>query len=154
MIVKSLQEFYDCFEIGRPIIAFDHGQKKIGVALSTPDHKFSMPHKLITENVLDKQLKECTKTIVETNSCAIVVGLPLNMNCTESEQTKIVQKFTDALAKLTSLPIYLQDERLTSKTADNLLKTFGLKRKKRNEFDDPVAANLILETILLSVKNI
>lgn len=48
----------------------------------------------------------------------------------------------------------MQDERLTSKLANNLLKSFGLNRKKRDAQDDLTAASLILETTLESVKRL
>ena len=92
--------------------------------------------------------------IVKNNICAIVVGLPVNMDGTSSSQAKIVTSFVNKLAKETNLPIYLQDERLTSKAADNMLKDMGFNRRQRNERDDMAAASLILETVLESVKKI
>jgi putative Holliday junction resolvase len=72
------------------------------------------------------------------------------MDGTKSEQTTIVEKFAEKLEKRTNLPIFFQDERLTSRAADNLLKSFGIKRKNRNESDDLTAASMILETTLKS----
>lgn len=86
----------------------------------------------------------------EKNISAIVIGLPINMDGTKSEQTILTEKFAEKLEKRSNLPIFLQDERLTSKAADNLLKGFGLKRKDRNNQDDLAAASLILETVLNS----
>ena len=88
------------------------------------------------------------------NICAIVVGLPVNMDGTNSEQTKIVVNFVNKLAKKTNLPIYLQDERLTSKAADSLLRNMGFNRKQRNERDDMAAASMILETTLESARRL
>ena len=62
--------------------------------------------------------------------------------------------FVNKLAKETNLPIYLQDERLTSRAADNMLKNMGFNRRQRNQRDDMAAASLILETVLESVKKI
>ena len=62
--------------------------------------------------------------------------------------------FVDKLAKKTNLPIYLQDERLTSKAADSLLRNMGFNRKQRNERDDMAAASMILETTLESAKRL
>ena len=76
------------------------------------------------------------------------------MDGTESEQTKIVINFVGKLAKKTNLPIYLQDERLTSKAADSLLRNMGFNRKQRNERDDMAAASMILETTLESAKRL
>ena len=58
------------------------------------------------------------------------------------------------LIKKTNLPVYLLDERLTSRAADSMLKNMGLNRRQRNERDDMVAASMILETALESVKKL
>lgn len=151
MLLNSPQEFSTQIKNGKPLISFDLGTKKIGIALSTPDHKLAMPHSIITVNNQGNIAKQCLEVITNNNCCGIVIGLPLNMNGSISTQTENAQKFANQLAQLTDLPILLQDERLTSKTADNLLKSFGLKRKERNNIDDKVAASLILETVLILI---
>lgn len=154
MQIITLQELSAQLQYGKPIICFDFGAKKIGVALSTPDHLICMPHSIIRESSAAKQLDACSKAVLQHNVCAIIVGLPLNMDGTENEQTNNVRKFAEKLAVKSGIDVYLQDERMTSKTADNLLKTIGMNRKSRNAKDDSVAANLILETTLnlLSMK--
>jgi putative Holliday junction resolvase len=154
MIIHTLQEFCKFFQQGRPIVSIDYGVKKIGIAISTPDHQISMPLQIISGDSEKKKLQEIVQLTKEKNICAIVVGLPINMDATHSDQTLIVEKFTEKLQNRTNLPIFMQDERLTSKTADNMLKEFGMKRKERNNSDDLVAASLILETALNSSKNL
>jgi len=154
MIITSLQEFYSFFELSKPLLAIDYGNKKIGLAISSPDHKIAMPHSIITAVDDKEKLRRIIDFIVKNNICAIVVGLPVNMDGTSSSQAKIVTSFVNKLAKETNLPIYLQDERLTSKAADNMLKNMGFNRRQRNERDDMAAASLILETVLESVKKI
>ncbi len=154
MIISSLQEFYSFFELNKPLIAIDYGNKKIGLAISSPDHAIAMPHSIIVSYKEQEKLNKIIDFIVKNNVCAIVVGLPVNMNGTNSEQTKIVTNFVDKLAKKTNLPIYLQDERLTSKAADSLLRNMGFNRKQRNERDDMAAASMILETTLESARKL
>lgn len=154
MIITSLQEFYSFFELRKPLLAIDYGNKKIGLAISSPDHKISMPHSIITAGGDREKLQRIIDFIVKSNICAIVVGLPVNMDGTSSSQAKIVTSFVNKLAKGTNLPIYLQDERLTSRAADNMLKDMGFNRRQRNQRDDMAAASLILETVLESVKKI
>lgn len=150
MIIETIQEFCTFFKERQPLISIDYGQKKIGLAISTPDHKMSLPLKLLLDNSEKKKLNQIAEIAKDKNACAIVLGLPLNMDGTKSEQTIIVEKFAEKLEKRTMLPIFLQDERLTSKAANNLLKSFGIKRKVRNTNDDLTAASLILETTLKS----
>lgn len=154
MILTSLQEFYIFFKIGNPIIAIDYGRKKIGVAISSPDHSVPMPLKIIISNSIKEQLEKIAFILTEKKVCGIVLGLPINMNGSKSEQTLLVEEFANKLAQTTNIPIFLQDERLTSKAANNFIKEFGFNRKKRNQLDDLVAASMILETTLLSAKNL
>jgi putative Holliday junction resolvase len=153
MIINSLQEFCQFFQKGKPIISIDYGLKKLGLAISTPDHHLPMPLRIIENESDRKKITDVISILKENNICAIVIGLPINMNGTKSEQTLIVEQFATKLTKRTELPIFFQDERLTSKAANNLLKDFGLKRKNRNSIDDLAAASMILETTLDSAKN-
>ena len=154
MIVTSIQEFYQKFKKDMPIMAIDYGKKKSGIALSTPDHKMPMPHSIIEKESDKKKITEILEIISQKNACAIVVGLPINMDGTDSAQTNLVYEFTEKLSRRTNLPIFMQDERLTSKAADSFLQDFGLNRKQRNNSDDLAAASMILETALDSAKKV
>ena len=154
MIIYTLQEFCKFFRPGKPILSIDYGPKKIGIAISTPDHHLPMPLQIVSGESEKKKLQEIVAITITKNICAIVVGLPINMDGSTSEQTLIVEKFAEKLKNRTNLPIFMQDERLTSKAADNLLKGFGLKRKDRYAKDDLAAASMILETTLDSSKKL
>lgn len=148
MIIDSLQGFYQLLQKGKPILAIDYGSKKLGIAISDPSHILSMPFTLIAKNSDEDKLKNIIQITQNIHACAIILGLPINMDGSNSTQTLKIQQFANKLSQKTDLPIYLQDERLTSKAANNFLKEFGLNRKKRNELDDLTAASMILETSL------
>ncbi|WP_341789657.1 Holliday junction resolvase RuvX [Rickettsia endosymbiont of Polydrusus tereticollis] len=152
MIIKNLQEFYRLLPVNYPLIALDHGTKKIGVALSNQERTIAMP--LCVANAINKkaQITTILNLIEKYKVCGIVIGLPINMSGEIGTQAEIVLKFAEDFTKHTDLPIYLQDERLTTKAANNLLKSFGVKRKERNNNDDVIAASMILETTLDSIK--
>jgi putative Holliday junction resolvase len=76
----------------------------------------------------------------------IVIGLPLNLKGKEGKQAKKVQYFVEELKKEISLPIILEDERLTTKEAERILKEKGVKGRK--EKIDTLSAVLILEQYL------
>jgi putative Holliday junction resolvase len=76
------------------------------------------------------------------------------MNGSISDQAQIVKNFAKILDQNVCVSIYLQDERLTSKSADSLLKSFGFTRKQRNAMDDAIAASIILEATLDSMKHL
>lgn len=152
MIIDNNTNLKQYLSIGIPAIAFDYGTSKIGSAITTPDHGLCLPHKIINEREFTKQCRQCLSLIEETSPCLIVIGLPLNMDGSKSKQSALVEKFAKALEAKCDIPIYMQDERLTSKTANNLLKMTGMKRKSRNQKDDLIAASLILETAMQIAK--
>lgn len=153
MIIENLQVFYDIIDKTKPILSIDYGSKKVGVAISNPTQSIAMPIDLIIDKSLKNKLLSIEKIINKNNVCAIVLGLPINMDGTDSNQTKEVKKFASSLENITDLPIFLQDERLTSRAASNFLKNFNMNRKERDSKDDMAAASMILETVLKSISN-
>lgn len=151
MITLTLQEFYHTLIKGKPVIAIDYGLKKLGIAISNHNHTFAVPFKAINEINEEKKIQALLQLVKENSICAIVIGLPINLNGEPSLQTEIVKTFAKKLAATLNLPIFLQDERLTSKAANNLLKSVGMKRKERNIKDDLIAASMILESTLESI---
>ena len=154
MIISTLEEFCKYFSVGKSIISLDYGAKKIGMAISSPDHKMSLPFKMIINDEKNTSINEILTIITNKEICAIVIGLPLNMDGSPSSQTSVAINFAEKIAAKTMVPIFMQDERLTSKAADSLLKSFGLTRKQRNNNDDLIAASLILETTLEASKRL
>lgn len=148
MIIDRVQEFSSFFKQGMSIIAIDYGTKKIGIAISTPDHKIAMPFKLIIEKSVKRQIEKIIDIINENKICAIILGIPYYMDGSDSDQTRLVRKFAEKLSKQTTLPLYLQDERLTTLEANDYLQNFGLTRKKRHAQDDATSASMLLETVM------
>ena len=154
MITTSLQEFCQSFVPNAPILAIDMGEKKVGFALSDRNRIMAMP--LAVERFEgDKQKIAYILQLIATHKpCAIVIGLPLNMNATDSEQTTKVRAFASKLAPLCVQPIYMQDERMTSSAANGVLKGMGMSRKDRHQIDDQVAACMILESVFDNLRHI
>lgn len=150
MITSNIQEF--CTLLTKPsyILSLDFGDKKIGIAVSNMDHTMSLPVKVIENNI-----SNISEIVKQYNPCAIVIGLPVNMDGTrENLGINKIYNFANKIYEIFSIPIFLQDERLTSKTADNLLKNLGLSRKNRNEIDDKIAAAMILDSALNSIAKV
>lgn len=154
MIVNSLQEFYSFFKINKPLLSIDYGTKKLGLAVSTLNHSLAIPHSVIVTNNEKEKIHRIISFVMQHNICAIIVGLPINMDGTKGTQSKIVNNFVKKLSNKTKLSIYLQDERFTSRAADVFFKNMGLNRKERNKRNDMAAASMILETTLESVKRL
>jgi len=77
-----------------------------------------------------------------------VLGLPLNMDDSEGPQAKLVRDFAERLKKHINVPIYFQDERLSSFSAEKKLVCVGLSKTKKRGYIDAVAAAEILESFL------
>ena len=128
-------------------LAIDYGTKRTGLAVCDPAETIASPLTVIEGR------KELIKKIVDTveaeNIEAIVLGLPLNMDDSEGAQAKLVLKFAEQLKKYLDIPVHLQDERLSSFSAEEKLASSEfLKGKKRKKHLDAVAAAEILGAFL------
>jgi putative Holliday junction resolvase len=135
-------------------LALDVGDKTIGIALS--DELGITARGLFTlERVSDKKDTGKILALVCEHDCgAVVVGLPINLNGTDSVQTQKVREFAARLEnKLRSngkadVPVILHDERFTTKIAERVLIEADVSRKKRKEVIDKQAAVVILQSYL------
>jgi putative Holliday junction resolvase len=127
-------------------LAIDYGIKRTGLAICDTAETITSPLAVLHGQ---KQLLNKIAEIVKTeNVGAIVLGLPLNMNGTESSQTKLTLKFAEQLKSRLSVYIHLQDERLSSFGAEEKLAPAEFTRGKRKKRIDAVAAAEILEAFL------
>ena len=83
---------------------------------------------------------------------AFVLGLPKNMDGTEGDRARITREFGDLLASASGLPVHYQDERLTTVSAERMLIAADMRREKRKQVIDKVAAAIILQSYLDSHK--
>ena len=77
-----------------------------------------------------------------------MLGLPKNMNATEGQRAELTQEFREKLMRRTGLPVILWDERLTTVAADKAMIEAGIRREKRKDYVDKIAAVLILQGYL------
>ncbi len=133
-------------EIKMRYLAIDHGTKRTGLAICDAAENIASP--LAVLHGQKELLKKIAEIVKAENVEAIVLGLPLNMTGTESSQTKIVRKFAEQLEKHLSVPIHLQDERLSSFSAEEKLAPADFTRGKKKKRIDAVAAAEILEAFL------
>lgn len=134
-------------------IGLDLGTKTLGVAISDITGTIATSYKVIRHNNdFDYLIKELKNIIEEKQIETIVLGLPKNMNNTIGERGQMVLEFKEKL-KTYNLPIILEDERLTTRLAENILITADVSRKKRKKVIDKMAANVILQSYLDRSKN-
>ena len=127
-------------------LAIDYGTKRTGLAVCDAGETIASPLAVVQGR---KELIERVKRVVASEDIgAIVVGLPLNMDDTQGPQAKLVLDFAGQLKEHISIPIHLQDERLSSFTAEGKLASAEFSRSKRKERLDAVAAAEILQAFL------
>lgn len=129
------------------VLALDYGEARIGLALASKIAR--LPHPLVTLTN-DEQFLTKLKDIITAESVdSLVVGYPRGMDGQITDQTKAVDVFIDKL-KVLGLPLFRQDETLTSVKAEAELNTCSNKHSK--EAIDALAAAYILEDWLISYK--
>ncbi len=127
-------------------LAIDYGTKRTGLAICDSGETIASPLTVIQGQ---KELLKKIAEVVETEKVeAVVLGLPLNMTGSESSQTKLVLKFAGQLKDHLHIPVHLQDERLSSFSAEEKLASANFTREKMRKRLDAVAAAEILEAFL------
>lgn len=128
------------------ILALDYGEKRIGVAISDPLGLAAHPLAYIPagELAMDTIVDRCT----EYDVAEIVVGLPKNMNGSESEKSGLVREFAAHLHAKAGRPIVFRDERLSTVAVTKTLIEADFSRKKRKEIVDSQAAAFVLQGYL------
>lgn len=130
-------------------LGLDLGSRTLGVAVSDKSGIIASNHKTIRHNEeYDKLIIEVKKLVDELEIEAIVLGFPKNMNNTIGFKGELSLDFKRKLEEVLTIPIYLQDERLSTKSATDMLIQGNVSRKKRKGVVDSVAATIILQTYL------
>ncbi len=139
-------------EINMRILGIDYGDARVGVAVSDELGFMAQGVGTVKNNGMKNLIAELCKIIDEYKPEKIVVGLPKNMDGTVGFRGEATYKFTDALKKVYQGEIIYWDERLTTVGATRYLNATDTRGKKRKNVVDTVAACLILEGYLNSIK--
>ena len=135
-------------------LGLDVGDRTVGISLSDPLGITAQGITTLERVGIRKDTSKILQMIEENDVGEVVVGLPLSMNGSESEQTKKVREFAAMLTnKLVStghkdVKVVWQDERLTTVQAEKILIEGDVRRKDRKKVIDKQAAVLILQTYL------
>ncbi len=129
-------------------MGLDLGTKTIGIALSDPSYLIAQAKETIQRKSFEEDLEKLENLIREEQIEAIVIGLPRHMNNDLGKSARRSLSFGKALEERFSLPVYYQDERLTTVSAERVLIESGVRREKRKDYIDAIAASFILQTWL------
>ena len=137
-------------QLNGPVLALDLGEKLVGAAIS--DERLVTTKRLppLKRSNWKKLLQDIRRLLEQFDAKTIVVGLPLRMDGSEGDAAKNVRRLALNLAKSIHHPVYLQDERLTSRAAMENLKAEGVKPEEIPALIDGEAAATILRDFLVT----
>ena len=130
------------------IIALDIGTVRIGVATSDIMEIIASAYEVYRRKSLDVDVKHIAELVSNLNAGLVVIGLPLKMDGSEGQSVQMAKSFGEELSKLVSVPICYQDERLSTVSAERILIESGMRREKRKDKIDSLAATIILQSFL------
>ena len=130
------------------VLAVDLGTKRIGTAISDGLGLTVRAVETIRRSGNERDIARLKFLAEDLGAEAVVVGLPLRMDGTEGDAAALAQKFAERLGAALDLPVFTQDERLTSYEAEQIMIERGLSRDERRARSDQFAAMIILEDYL------
>jgi putative Holliday junction resolvase len=130
------------------ILALDPGTKRIGVAVSDELKVIAQPLEFVAAQPLADFFARLKQIAREKEVELILVGMPRNMDGTYGPAAAKVQEFVAALKEAVSVPVKTWDERLTSAQANRVLLQANVRRQKRKETVDKMAAAILLQGYL------
>ncbi len=135
------------------ILGLDIGDVRIGVAVSDPLGIIAHPREVIERSWPEQDIEAIRRIAEESDAVRIVAGIPLDLEGKPGPQAKKVLAFLDVLRQVVDVEVVTQDERYTTAEAERMLIQANVRRKKRKQVIDKVAAQRILQTYLDRQKN-
>lgn len=133
-------------DINGTVLAFDFGEKRIGLAVGETILKAAHPLTTIESETNDARFNAIGAIIQEWHPSLLIVGLPTHMDGSEHLLTALAKKFAQRLEGRFNLPVMMMDERLSSAEAAQNLSAAGVKGSKQKSLIDAVAAQTILQS--------
>lgn len=137
------------------VLGLDYGSKTVGVAISDTLGWTAQSVETITrknENKLRQTLARIEELAKLYEADRIVLGYPKHMNNDEGERCARTEEFKEMLERRLGLPVILQDERMSTVSAERILMEGNVRRENRKEYVDKMAAAFILQTYLDRIK--
>jgi len=133
-------------------MALDLGEKRIGIAVSDPTRTIATPHSTLSRRSRAGDFAHFAHLIAELQITQLVLGLPITLGGEEGQRAAWVRDYAAQLAAHVTAPIAFFDESLTTMEATAALHSLGHRGKKVKQHVDAVAAALILQAYLDSLR--
>ena len=152
MITSSAAEFGEAVSHGK-LAGLDVGTKTVGLAVCELSWSFAGPSETIRRTKFTADLEALRKFVEREQVTGLVLGLPLNMDGSDSPRTQSVRAFARNLAPL-NIPILLWDERWSTQAVERAMIEADVSRAKRAEKVDALAAAHILQGAIDALANL
>ena len=129
-------------------LCLDYGEKRTGYAVSDQGGSMAFARGVLVKKTRDVFFTELLRVIASEGAEAVVIGLPVRSDGSDSLTTRQVRNFAASLARRLSLPLFFMEESYSSAEAESMLKASGQKAYKRDGRIDSLAAARILESFL------
>jgi putative Holliday junction resolvase len=133
------------------ILAIDHGTKRMGLAISDEMGMIAHPLEFVPAEPFAEFLTRLKQVILDKQVEMLLIGMPRNMDGSYGPAALKVQEFVAVLKDSVAIPIKTWDERLTSVQANRFLIEADVRRDKRKEKVDKMAAAILLQSYLDSI---
>jgi putative pre-16S rRNA nuclease len=153
LITSDTAEFAAALPSSGKLAGLDVGTKTIGLAVCDSGWHFAGPAKTISRTKFTQDLEALRLFLTQEHVVGLVVGLPLNMDGSDSRRTQSVRAFTRNLTPLT-LPILLWDERWSTQAVERAMIDADVSRARRAEKVDALAAAHILQGAIDALANL
>jgi putative Holliday junction resolvase len=130
------------------LLCLDYGAKRVGIAVTDSGAQMAFPRSALFKNTRKDFFAKLGKLLQEEAPAAIVLGLPVRQDGTDSLTTRQVRNFARSLQRAFALPVYFMDETLSSVEAELLLRESKKKDYIRDGRLDSISAVKILESFL------
>ena len=128
------------------VLAFDFGEKRIGIAVGNTALRQAQPLTTIHSEKTERRFFIIRELIESWQPALLVVGLPSHLDGSEQEMTRLSRRFARRLAGRFQIQVLMVDERYTSRTAGAELRQSGVSGRRQKQFLDEIAAQHILQS--------
>ncbi|MDP9331366.1 MAG: Holliday junction resolvase RuvX [Actinomycetota bacterium] len=130
------------------VMGLDLGDARIGVAISDPDRHVAVSFGTIHVGQPPGELRAIAALVAENTVSVVVLGHPRSLSGASGPRARHAEAFADALRQAIVVPVELQDERLSTREAERVLRDAGVKGRDRRRVVDRTAAAVILQAWL------
>lgn len=136
------------------LLGVDFGDVRTGISVCDASRFLASGMSVISPGGIEKTAQAVADIATEQKVCAIVIGLPVNMDGSEGARAQRCRKLAMLIGEVSDIPTLLFDERLTTMTAARYLNETNTRGKKRKQVIDALSAQIILQNCLDRLKNL